>query len=1704
MIFIACILLVIPFASAGELDGNQTMSLDDENPLEINDDSIYVDGFEGNDLNDGKSQDTSVKSISRALDLSNNNNTIFISSGNYTSDLNTKITISKSVNLVGCENTIFDGQNRDYLFTITDSCKVTFKNIKFINFYKVPSDEESVYGAVLDIKKASVDIENCTFADNLVGHNAKSAVYGGAISNFGNLTITDSVFINNTVNSAQGLNAAGGAIYNRGNLTIRNSSVLNSRSGIFSMGAGIANYAKLAIEDSEIAGSHISAESRGSAVYNAGEFTLTNSIIRNNVIEKSGIGNLYGAIYNSGNFTAVGNIFQNNAGVTDSSSVTYRGTGNIYSTGTLNLTYNAFLNDYRSNGETTEVFYDAGEIISLENNWWGTNDNPYDENRFNLDDEITSWLKFTLTPEYTPLNISDSVTLKAAFESEIGAKLNSFPILNVTFKTLSASKTESLKNGEAYFKFTETQNKGIYDVTADLYGFEVSAIVDVGKLVSRLDYNMTDNIEYLDTLKINVSVSGNNAQTPEGKVIIQIGNKKYAVDLADGEGSLELENLKPGTFDVKFTYGGSDDYFKSFANATLTIKKLPVNLTMSIPSIKIDEKSTVATVTLNTKGAQGQAVLYLNGDRKQNVYLYNGETSLTLRNLAEGQYNATLVFLGNNQYESCNVSTAFKVSKYSTVLNIYASDINAGENETILIEALPEDLRGEAILSINNVNTTIWINNTNTTVNISNLGYGRYDVGIIYRGDSKYYGANDTASFRVMRQPSELDVSVVKNDNDLNGTITVRTNPLNCTGLIGVYINYNFYSLNLTDGVAVFDVKFDSGTNYIFVYFEGDGYYEDSNWNTTIGVGDKFVFIGENSTSFEHNDFNYSVRLLELTGIPMPSRNVTFSFNGLIYYILTDEEGFAYLPLNLEKGSYSISASYQNETINNTITVSEIKFDVVANDTSYGEIQSVEISCDKDLKGQFSLVVENVADVNLTLTGSKLLYNLTGLNAGTYTASVKYFNEYYTSPTKSIQFKVKKANLNATVKFIQKEFKIIVSDLGDAVANITFIIDGITYTNITNSSQSVLFKILKGGNHTLTVKYAGDDNYNPYELNTFIFVKSLDTDVILTVNGAAYGEKITAIVNVDKNATGIVQFSIANITQNITVEDGAAQWTFSGIDAGKYTFKAEYLGDIYYLENENSTSFEITKAKSDLLIYVKEALLEENIRIYANLTANATGSVLFSMDDYYSPRYKNIRDSQANWYISPLDTGVYTVHASYDGDKNFNPSSASYILNISQKKACLEVDIADVRVVDRVIVNVNLTNRSSNPIKGVVKVNVGDKTYELEMEEGTSSLVIGRLPAGNYTYAAAFEGNSEYARATAVGNFEVRDTLLTVKIVVLNLTKYYTGDKKLIMQALTSNNRYVSNVPLHVTIEGNEYTLITDNEGIAQMDVDLNPGNYTAFVNMKEDGYYHNASANASVTILSTVEATDLVKLNGTSGQYFAIFCDAEGRMLSSKDVTFKIASKSYTVKTLPNGIVRLNINLNPGRYTITATNPVTKQVAKNSIFIFLRLMENKNLKMYYGAGKYFKVKAYNDDGNVAKNVIVKMNINGVTYKVKTNSKGYASLKIRLNPGKYKITATYKKFTVKNTVTVKSTIKTKISAVKKASKIKVKAKLVNSKGKILKSKKLTFKFHGTKYSAKTNSKGYAIVYIKNNLKPGKYLLKTKYKKLTKKDIISIK
>lgn len=1684
---------------------------------------IHVDDNVGNDLNDG-STNLPVKSIERAVSISENDSTIYLNDGTYSGDKNTRITIEKSLTIEGSKDTIIDGENKNYLFTITGNVKVTFKNIKFINAYKSPESyainyPDAVCGSAIEIKNANVIIDNCSFENNQVTYSTNNQyTYGGAISNSGTLTITGSKFTSNIAHSTSGLFSYGGSIYNDGDLLINNSEFLKSTCDDFSYGGVIANNANLIIDNTLIKNSYSAQESRGGVIYNTGKFKLTNSIIKDNIISKANFQYVYGAIYNAGTFTAYSNVFRNNSGVYSTPS---RGSANIYNTGKLNLTYNLFLGNAPFEGVAKDVYISSGDIVSLDNNWWGSNENPYSIGALNLDEKVNSWFVLNITPEYCALNVGDSIDIMASWMLNIPINFN---LDLIPEASISINSNDYILKNQLTCTFKDTQVKGLYSVPVVLCDFIQILEVDVGKIKTNINVDVNDNLTYMDDLNISVNIKGEDNLNPNGVVLIFINDNVYNITLKNGCANYQIHGLNPGTYDLKISYNGSHNYFKSYYTSKVTVNKRSVYMNLTIPEFFIDQ-SYYVNVDIDPEGSQSTALLYVDGVRRKIINLYDyKENRIALTGFGEGEYNITIVYMENSYFKSTNVSGILKIKKYKPVFNITAPDIMIGETQTIKITVTPEDLRGEAILNINGNNYQVFINDTVTIITVPNLRDGEYNLNLVFDGDAKFSKSTASHTFNVLKYPTNLTVNINYNEDTFKGNVHVKTGNKSITGEVSVYINYKVYRLNLTNGEANFPVAYDKGTNYIYVYYEGSDYWDEADWNTTIGVADEFILMSENVTSYEHNDFNYSFRLIEPSGVPLPSRVVTINFENKLYNVTTDSDGYGYFKLNLNAGNYTISADYKNQKITNNLKVKRIIFNLTSTNATYGSPVVFTASFNKDITGCVNFTVNGILSEMVNISDGNAQLVISYIDVGIYSVNAFYSNDYFNSTTQSSIFKVDKTDsifdLAVSNVISGEDANITLTLSNNASGKVIFVLDGQRYVVEIKNNHAVLFVAnISGANHVINITYDGDNNYNPNALNSSFYIKDLRSKISLTLTNITYGEILNVTAKLDDNTTGNVTFIIGNIIKTINVNKGKAVLELNDLNAGHYNLTATYNGNSYYISSTNSTGFKVSKVNSTIRIEAN-AGLGENVLIYAYLSPKATGVVSFSMPGYYTSRDKVIDEAIALWYISPLDTGVYTVKAKYSGDANYYASNISYVINLTQKKTKLSVEIKDATVNERIIINVKLTAGSENLTDKVI-VKLNSREYNINVKNGKASLVIGRLPIGTYDYEAIYEGNENYTREKEIGSFIVAE-MLDVNLIADNITKYYNGNQKLEVKLTDAGNNPLENQIINVTLNNKNYQLISDSEGKVYLDLDFKSGNYTASINYDGSDKYLSKNLNITVEIKSTVEGIDVTKLYGTSAQYFAFFLDSNGKALTNTNVTFIIGDRVFSAATLPNGISRLNINLNPGNYIIQAINPVTGEIAYNNLKIFNRLMDSTDLTQNYGENKYYTIRAYTGDGKVVgAGEIVIVNVDGKTYNLKTNQNGYVSLKINLKPGTYILTASYGGVTVKNKIIVKSlinaknvsvkskTIKSIIKSKKSKKKVKIKVSLKKVNGKYLKNKKLTLKIKGKKIKSKTNKKGVATFIIKKSilkkLKKGKkYNYTVTYLKDSVKKTIKVK
>ena len=320
-----------------------------------------------------------------------------------------------------------------------------------------------------------------------------------------------------------------------------------------------------------------------------------------------------------------------------------------------------------------------------------------------------------------------------------------------------------------------------------------------------------------------------------------------------------------------------------------------------------------------------------------------------------------------------------------------------------------------------------------------------------------------------------------------------------------------------------------------------------------------------------------------------------------------------------------------------------------------------------------------------------------------------------------------------------------------------------------------------------------------------------------------------------------------------------------------------------------------------------------------------------------------------------------------------------------------------------------------------------------------------------------------------------------------DVTKYYNGDERFVVIVTDSNNNPLANQSVKISVNDVNYTRITDENGIASIVVGLVSGQYNVTT------IACNKTVYSKITVLPTVNATDLVKVFRNGTQFYATFKDSQGNYLSEGTmVRFNINGVMYDRKVSGDkGLAKLNINLNQGQYIITSMNLKTGENTANNVTVISRLIENRDLNKYFRNDSQYTVKVIGDDGKaVGAGESVTFNVNGVFYTRVTNELGIAKLNINLQPGDYVITAEYDGCVVSNNIHVLPVLYANDLTKKYGTPDQFIVSLVDGQGKPYAGQVIQFNVNGVIYNWLTVEDGKSKLNIR--LMPGKYIITSSY------------
>jgi len=159
-----------------------------------------------------------------------------------------------------------------------------------------------------------------------------------------------------------------------------------------------------------------------------------------------------------------------------------------------------------------------------------------------------------------------------------------------------------------------------------------------------------------------------------------------------------------------------------------------------------------------------------------------------------------------------------------------------------------------------------------------------------------------------------------------------------------------------------------------------------------------------------------------------------------------------------------------------------------------------------------------------------------------------------------------------------------------------------------------------------------------------------------------------------------------------------------------------------------------------------------------------------------------------------------------------------------------------------------------------------------------------------------------------------------------------------------------------------------------------------------------------------------LTKYYRNASQYTVKLIGDDGNPVGAgENVTFNINGVFYTRTTNASGIAKLNINLQPGDYIITAG--YKDCMVSNNIKV-LPVLTAKDLTKKYGTNDQFTATLVDGQGKAYASQSIQFNIHGVFYNRVTDSNGQAKLNINLQPGEYIITSSYNGASIGNKFTV--------------------------------------------------------------------------------------
>ena len=692
---------------------------------------------------------------------------------------------------------------------------------------------------------------------------------------------------------------------------------------------------------------------------------------------------------------------------------------------------------------------------------------------------------------------------------------------------------------------------------------------------------------------------------------------------------------------------------------------------------------------------------------------------------------------------------------------------------------------------------------------------------------------------------------------------------------------------------------------------------------------------------------------------------------------------------------------------------------VTAEDITYGEEAVINITLTEadgtPLDGRIGINVGGIFSMDTTIIGfaSISVSNLPTNESG-WAITVYYLGDedHLNAENDTETVKVLKADVSIVCETVTPEIRYgenatinVNISPNFATGNVTVLVDDAecgTFALDENANVTLTLSGLAVGNHSITLTYNGDDNYNARTgvvPNAITVGKALSKVTIEPVNNVTYGNDVSIGFTV-LNAT-TVRINVAtedlqpvyNVTIAVNQSEYADSLVLSNVLPGKYIVVVYNEDDDKYEFSSTSANFTVDKAKSSVEIkpienvnYGNDVSIGFNVlnatTIHINVATGDLQSVYHVAIDANTSEYENILT------LSNLGAGKYIVVVENDGNDNYTFSSTSAEFTVNKAQPTMQTDISpDIKVGDaNVVVQVVLPEDATGKVMLLID---GEPVNQMgyDLINGTVNITVPAdiVTAGKHSYYVSYDGDDNYTSAYDFQSFEVSkvDPMVVIAVIQDEVTKEPAAVS--IFVGNVTGGLTVARATGQILIEGYGVArLVPLEEGIYTLElIDIVPGDYEITVTYLGDDKFNNASNSTKFTVpkrAATVEITD-VTANILYGQN-ATFTVNMNPDSANGNVTIYINGAEYATVVLDDEYANATVSipgLGVGTYIIGVKyNGNDHYNASDIVNVSVTVGKADSEVTVLSAGNV----TYGEDVTILYDVVNKTTLNVAVYKV--------------------------------------------------------------------------------------------------------------------------